>query len=455
MENQQLIDFIKQSRQIGKSDSQIREELLGAGWDVNHINQVIEFLEEEKQLPSFSTSKDVKLPGVLSLFKEAFDIFKKRLGLLVSLQIIPATLLIIVSIISNQKSVITSILSPVFYMVGMIFFIFASGAIIKIADKNIETNYGYAFKEGKSKAVSLLLVGLLVTLVILGGTVLLIIPGIIFSGYFLFSTFVLFHEGLRGRQSLIRSKELVKGNWWQVFWKSFIIGILINVPVYIILSVLFRLGVINNNVRSIINSVINVFSGPLYVFYLYVIYNYLREIKGPPVLAEPVSKLVKYIVVGIFGALVIPISIITLRITIMEPFSVTGHAMDPNFINGQYLLIKKWDKNYQRGDVVIFKYVLSATQGQSSYFIKRIIGLPGENILIQSGRVYVNGQPLDETNYLPSLVQTFGDTDITLGQNEYYLLGDNRTASSDSRLWGPILKENITGKYWTTLFGGK
>lgn len=156
---------------------------------------------------------------------------------------------------------------------------------------------------------------------------------------------------------------------------------------------------------------------------------------------------------------VVKISIITLAIILpvryylMQPFFVRGASMEPNFDDGQYLIIDELSYNLReptRGEVAVFKYPLDPTQ----YYIKRIIGLPGETVEIVDGRVkifniaYPLGFVLDETNYLPANVATYGSVKQALGDNEYFVLGDNRLASSDSRRWGVLPKRNITGRVW-------
>jgi signal peptidase I len=102
----------------------------------------------------------------------------------------------------------------------------------------------------------------------------------------------------------------------------------------------------------------------------------------------------------------------------------------------------------QRGDVIIFQY--SETQD----FIKRIIGIPGDTILIKDGNVFINGQQLDESDYISSSVYTRGGDflsegeTISIGETEYFVLGDNRPHSSDSRTFGPISESKIKGKAW-------
>ena len=145
--------------------------------------------------------------------------------------------------------------------------------------------------------------------------------------------------------------------------------------------------------------------------------------------------------------------IIPVRYYLIQPFFVHGASMEPNFSNGQYLIINEIGYRFddpQRGEVVIFKYPLNLSQ----YYIKRIIGLPGETIEVKDGRVVVynqnfpEGRVLDESSYLPKDRITLGNIKVELEENEYFVLGDNRQASSDSRRWGELLREHIIGQVW-------
>jgi signal peptidase I len=146
-----------------------------------------------------------------------------------------------------------------------------------------------------------------------------------------------------------------------------------------------------------------------------------------------------YIVFGIAGAILALLVVIPTRVYVFEPFTVAGASMSPTYNNGDYLLVNKFDKSFQRGDVVVFRFPKDAGQ----FFIKRIIGLPSEKVDIQNGKVLVNGQVLSENYYSG---ETLPDSSITLGQDQYFVLGDNRNQSFDSRNFGPITTSSIQGK---------
>ncbi len=124
--------------------------------------------------------------------------------------------------------------------------------------------------------------------------------------------------------------------------------------------------------------------------------------------------------------------------------------MEPNFHDYQYLIIDELTYRFQepeRGQVVVMR----DPADHNKYFIKRIVGLPGDTVLIQNGDVYLNGDQLDETTYLDSSVETFasnGNDEVTLGSDEYFVMGDNRPASYDSRRFGAVKQSEFVGRVW-------
>jgi len=143
--------------------------------------------------------------------------------------------------------------------------------------------------------------------------------------------------------------------------------------------------------------------------------------------------------------------VIPIRYFIFQPFFVKGQSMEPNFENGDYLIIDEISYRFRdplRGEVIVFKY----PNDPSQRYIKRIIGLPGETIEIGEGKVVIyneeGGKVLNESAYLSSSVFTAGSMQTTLGEDDYFVLGDNRAVSADSRRWGTLPKENIIGRTW-------
>jgi signal peptidase I len=153
----------------------------------------------------------------------------------------------------------------------------------------------------------------------------------------------------------------------------------------------------------------------------------------------------------------------SIRYFVIQPFVVDGDSMKPTFINNEYLIAEKISYDFttpSRGDIVIFRY----PKNTSIIYIKRLIGLPGETVTVKNNKVYIakseNGELTQlEEKYLDSNVSTkVFDTEtatkeltITLHENEFFVLGDNREHSSDSREWGVLPKSNIIGRVWLTV----
>jgi signal peptidase I len=152
-------------------------------------------------------------------------------------------------------------------------------------------------------------------------------------------------------------------------------------------------------------------------------------------------------------ALIAVVIVVPVRLFIAQPFIVSGASMDPTFHNGQYLIVDELTYRFddpKRGDVVIFKYPKDPTQ----FFIKRIIGLPGETVQVRPESVVIttiDGEKLTlEENYIVNEGNGSGTT-VTLSDGEYFVMGDNRPESSDSRLWGKLPRENIVGRAFVRL----
>ena len=179
---------------------------------------------------------------------------------------------------------------------------------------------------------------------------------------------------------------------------------------------------------------------------------------------ETIKDFIIEVVKMFFLALII---IVPVRMFLFQPFIVRGASMEPNFEEKQYLIVNEFGykntpvnvfgknivtvhprKNLNRFDIVVFR----APMHENQFYIKRVIGLPGETVKIDNGVVmiyndeYPEGRVLDESAYLPEGRKTNGSREVKLRDDEYYVLGDNRPASSDSRSFGPIHKNDVIGK---------
>lgn len=165
-------------------------------------------------------------------------------------------------------------------------------------------------------------------------------------------------------------------------------------------------------------------------------------------LESALKEILTFIVLAII--IVVPI-----RLFVAQPFVVEGDSMVPTFQSGNYLIVDELTYHFsqpKRGDVIVFKYPGDPTG--KTFYIKRIIGLPGETVHISHGAVTVTKADatqitLDES-YIVNEDATYS-ADTTLGSDQYFVMGDNRPRSSDSRIWGPVPRNDIMGRAYVRL----
>lgn len=173
------------------------------------------------------------------------------------------------------------------------------------------------------------------------------------------------------------------------------------------------------------------------------------EIPETPLKKEGfLSEIVRFSVVALL--IVLPI-----RIFIAQPFIVSGASMETTFSTGQYLIVDQLTYQLEdpvRGEVIVFRY----PKDPSKFFIKRIIGIPGDTVSISgrsvtiSNEAHPDGVLIDES-YVLDMKPNAALTE-TLGEDEYFVMGDNRDASSDSRVWGVLQRDKIIGRAFLRLF---
>lgn len=161
---------------------------------------------------------------------------------------------------------------------------------------------------------------------------------------------------------------------------------------------------------------------------------------------EHLKEIVIFIVLAII--IVVPI-----RLFVAQPFIVDGESMHPTFESGDYLIIDEFTYHLQvphRGDVIVFRY----PGNTKIFYIKRIIGLPGETIHINSGKITItktDTTSLTLTEPYAVVEDATYTLNTTLGSDQYFVMGDNRPESSDSRVWGPLPTKDIIGRVFVRL----
>lgn len=148
-------------------------------------------------------------------------------------------------------------------------------------------------------------------------------------------------------------------------------------------------------------------------------------------------------------AILAGVTVFIVRQFVFKPFYVKGQSMEPTFFEREYLIINQFTYRFQepeRGEIVVFR----PPTGAKDFYLKRIIGLPGERVRVEDGNVIVcdtECHVLDET-YLEGTVETEGSVRLTLGPDQYFVMGDNRPQSFDSRRFGAVDKSLLVGKIW-------
>lgn len=161
-------------------------------------------------------------------------------------------------------------------------------------------------------------------------------------------------------------------------------------------------------------------------------------------------KLYSFLIDSLQTFLIAAAIFLVIYLFLFRPYEVKGDSMYPNFYDKEYVitnLVALRIGEPKRGDVVVFK----APPEPEKDYIKRVIGLPGDSIYLKEGSVYLNGKKLDEGKYLKNNVKTYQgaflqeDEIVTIPANSYFVMGDNRDASSDSREWGYVSKSDLIG----------
>ena len=146
-------------------------------------------------------------------------------------------------------------------------------------------------------------------------------------------------------------------------------------------------------------------------------------------------------------ALVAIVIVVPVRLFVAQPFIVSGASMEPTFEHGEYLIIDELSYRFggpERGDVIIFRY----PRNPKEFFIKRVVGLPGETVHIERGSISIehDGKELKLSEPYVTNTGNGSSMEVRLSQGEYFVMGDNRPQSSDSRSWGALPRENIVGR---------
>ena len=315
--------------------------------------------DQELQSTSYNQKVPVekKLKGAWQILKDAWDIYRSRFRTAIGIMLIPVIISVILTelnIISVSSSVLSQVAWISFVKIAIwivsLFFDAISISALLFSVKN-ETGIIASYRQSFKSIFSYILVVILGILVITGGYVLLIIPGIIFSVWFSLAIYSFIFEGKRGLEALIRSKQLVSGNFWKVVWRSIFISII----VFLICLPFVILGEVLKDSHEIIDNILQLFLIPLVIFFEVVLFQNLVEIKQSITFQEP-KKTEKFIYY-LFAIIAMPL---ILGFTILQGLMLITHDIPkpddsdlqlsainiPEEQNSYYVLMEVKDKVY-------------------------------------------------------------------------------------------------------------
>ena len=279
---------------------------------------LINIMENQKQTFSIP-SQGPALLGVGDLLKKTWQIYRARLGTFFGITLLPFVIGILLLILGEFEKISNLPLAILFYITLYLITVitsFWSHISLLYAIKERESKIGIkeSFKRGWHKVFPFIWISILTGFIGMGGFLLLVIPGIIFLVWFIFSNFVLISEDLKGMDALFRSKQLVNGYWWKVFWRLLVIWLIVFIiSTGITLPLKFF---VNKTISDIAEGIFSLFLTPFFITYTFLIYENLRKLKGG-ILFEPPKRgtKIKYILVGVLGFLLIPVILVSIVLT--------------------------------------------------------------------------------------------------------------------------------------------
>ncbi len=344
MLTQELIDFVKLEVSKGKSKEEISKELLSNNWSEADINMALNAVLPTAPaspmpgaipVPAMPTlgqapmqPVQVSFPGAFATFGQAWRIYKSRFWTLVGVMLfpIPINILfgILVQVISSyfgEGSAMGILWSGLFNLASSLILLWMLSSLL-YAIKDHEERIGVieSYRRGLHKAPSLFWVSFLYLFIIWGGTMLLIIPGIILSIYLVFYQFILINENIGGMSAILKSREYTRGHWWGIFWRLLMLSgsFLILLSPIIFFALLFP-GFSAMTLTTASAGMLVVFLLVSFVMllaflfptfmqvYMFSMYQNLKAMKGDFIFEPKKARKTKYIIIAILGALLIPI----------------------------------------------------------------------------------------------------------------------------------------------------
>lgn len=320
MSDVQLLAYINQQLQNGALKEQIKNSLIAGSWKAEDVDKAfIEIAAPNTSVP-LPPGGVRHVPGIGKILSESFSIYKQRIGTFVGIMAVPALL--------SAAWVITTSLPKQSYIgsfpaagIGLLFFILSFfvqvwGSIALVyAIKDREEKIGAVAAYGRAWKMILpyIWVTILTSLIVMGGMILFIVPGIIFSIWFSMTAFVLINENVRGMNALSKSKAYARGKWIDLFIRYLALA-LVCIGILIVERILFAFlhDTLSLAAQNIVNSLL---IAPVTTAYLFLTYRHVKESNGEAAGAAARPKMTAFIIVAVIGLLIIPVMLSTIAIT--------------------------------------------------------------------------------------------------------------------------------------------
>ncbi len=326
MENQQLLNYIREQLEQGNNKENIKNSLLSQGWQENDVDEAFNLIASNYGNEELAKeNKKPILPNANDILKETWSIYKRKAKTLLGVWAIPALIgtigqilalaavFSILNLFNLGNSLIATILLIVLF-VGIIAAIYAWGQMALLYAIKDEESIGIieAYRRGWHKIIPYLLMVLLSAVIIFSGTLLLVVPGIIFAIWFSLAVFVLAFENLNGKDALLMSREYVRGKWWYAFWRlSFIVGL--SMIASLLISIIFQVLSFIPGKEIVARFVTEATLMPLTTIYLYLVYKNLKSLKektaGAIQIGDKNTKLAIMGSLGLFTVIAVAVSI--------------------------------------------------------------------------------------------------------------------------------------------------
>lgn len=443
MPNQQLIDYVKEQLKRGASQEEIKKALLANGWQEQAIGEAFDASakasipvpqgqsgapEASTQSKTRTTTMPPSLPGATMLLSEAWSIYTERLGVFLGITALSTVgsfgLFLVAGIIWSMATFISPmllILAIAMTMLGVLFSVWGQAALLRaVTDSGGEISIVGSYRKGWYKIFSLLWVGFLYGLLIAGGTVLFVVPGVLFFVWFGVGTFVLFSEDVRGMNALLKSREYVRGNWWGVFSRVIFAGLLYLLIAFA-LSFVFVFVATPDAAKTSVNALLGLFVTPLITLYSFLIYKHLRYMKRDVAFVATGGRKALFLIPVVAGILLVPL---VLSSIILASFNIAREKAHDALI-----------RNAQQNGTATSSTMLYPLKNNTNAI--DTITLPnGEDVLFVSDTLPEDGKAVNEGNCTIPEIQTvsaslrYKNTEIPLGK-----IGIPKTID---HVWPPI-----------------